>query len=91
MQHLFPCLFSFVQNEDISVKSFCSTTDISDIFHLPMSPEAFQQYEQLQQITQQMNLNQTTNDVWNFQRGDNYTSRKYYKFVYRAVDPPAPF
>jgi hypothetical protein len=91
MQDLYPCLFSFVQNEDISVKDFCSANDISDIFHLPVSPEAFQQFQQVQHLTQQMNLSQSTNDVWTFQWGDLYTSRKYYKFVYRSISPPAPF
>jgi hypothetical protein len=91
LHDLYPCLFSYVQNEDISVKEFCFAVDISDIFHLPLSPEAFQQFQQIQQFTQQLSLSQSNNDVWTFQWGDCYTSRKYYKFVYRSLNPPGPF
>jgi hypothetical protein len=91
MKDMYPCLFSFVQNEDLSVKEFCSTIDILDNFHLPLSPEAFQQYQEIQHLTQEINLIQNTNDVWTYQWGDYFSSRKYYKFVYRSVSPPATF
>jgi hypothetical protein len=58
-----------------------------DIFHLPLSPEAFIQYQQLQETIQNLNVIQQENDVWTFKWGDKYSSRKYYKFVHRLIDP----
>jgi hypothetical protein len=90
MQDQYQCLFSYLLNEDTSVKEFCSLDNIGDIFHLPLSPEAFQEYNEIQQITQNLNLSQSNNDTWTYKWGDSYTSRKYYKFMYRLVNPPTP-
>jgi hypothetical protein len=91
LQDKYPCLYSYVQDEDISVKQYGSLDNIADIFHLPLSPEAFEQFQQLQQDTQLTQIAQPNNDVWSYKWGDKYSSRKYYKFVHRLIDPPTPF
>jgi hypothetical protein len=91
MQETYPCLFSYAQDEDISVKLFGSLENIADIFHMPLSPEAFEQYQNLLQIAQNINNAQEVNDTWTYNWGDTYSSRKYYKFVHRLISPPLPF
>jgi hypothetical protein len=91
MQEQYKCLFSYVLNEDISVKEFCSLANMDDIFHLPLSPETFQEYHEIQQVTQDLNISQSNDDSWTFKWGNSYTSRKYYKFMFRLVNPPTPF
>jgi hypothetical protein len=91
LQDKFPCLYSYAKEEDISVADICYSNNISEIFHLPLSPEAFSQYQEVQVIIQNLNITQQDNDIWTFKWGDKYSSRKYYKFVHRLIDPPTPF
>lgn len=42
-----PELFSFVKNRHITVQQVCQSTHLHDIFHLPLSEEAFEQFTQL--------------------------------------------
>jgi hypothetical protein len=91
MQDIYSCLFSYVQDEDISVADYCSSGNILDVFQLPLSPEAFHQYQEVQGIIQNLNMIQDETDVWSYKWGDTYSSRKYYKFIHRLFDPPTPF
>jgi hypothetical protein len=50
MQNNYPCLYSYAVKEDSSVTEFCSTTDLMELFHLPLSPEAYNDWEQLQDV-----------------------------------------
>jgi hypothetical protein len=68
-----PCLFSFAQNEDISLSGFCTSENTEDVFHLPLSNEAFQEYQEVQQITHGLNLLQNNSDIWTFKWENNYT------------------
>jgi hypothetical protein len=84
MQDIYPCLFSYAQDGEISVANFSSSGNIIDVFHLPLSPEAFHQYQEVQEITQNLNKIDDENGVWSFKW-------KYYKFVRKIFDPPIPF
>jgi hypothetical protein len=91
LQDKFSCLYSYAKEEDISVADIYNSSNVSQIFHLPLSPEAFNQYQEIQVIIRNLNITQQDNDIWTFKWGDKYSSRKYYKFVHRLIDPPTPF
>ena len=69
LEEKYPCLFSYVLKEDISVSEFCNTTEASDKFHLPLSPEALQEWQHIQQsITNNLQLSDEI-DSWKYQWG----------------------
>lgn len=72
----FPELFSFVKNSRLSVQSVFDEEDLSDLFHLPLSEEAFIQYQQLSSIMDDIDL-QHGDDTWGYIWGSNtFTSSK---------------
>jgi hypothetical protein len=52
LQDKFPRLFSCARNKLISVAKFLCTTQMDELFHLPLSEEAWQEYQALQVIIQ---------------------------------------
>jgi hypothetical protein len=48
LQDKFPRLYSFAKNKSISVASILNTAQMEDLFHLPLSTEAWQEYQALQ-------------------------------------------
>jgi hypothetical protein len=59
LQQKFPILYSFAKNKQVSVVQFLVNNDIDSQFHVLLSDQAFQEYQQLQQLLQH---NQTTVD-----------------------------
>jgi len=56
-----PELFSFVKDQNMTVHSFLSMVDISDmthLFHLPLSSQAYAQFQQLSAILADFTLQQ---------------------------------
>lgn len=51
-----PELFSFVLQQDISLKDFMDYEDISGLFHTPLSARAFHQFTQLQVLLNNVQL-----------------------------------
>jgi hypothetical protein len=91
MQEKFPCLFSYAQSEDISVANFCSANNISDLFHPPLSPEAYSDLELIQEVVNEDIEINSNEDVWSYEWGAKFTSKKFYNFCFRNTTPPAPF
>jgi hypothetical protein len=92
MQYKFPRLFSYAKNKNISVAQFLINNQLHEQFHLPLSVEAFQEYQQMQQIIQQIQISSQNKDTWHYIWGNNrYTSAKFYHFPYRNIQPPPPF
>jgi hypothetical protein len=50
LQQKFPRLYSYAKNKYISVAQFLLSNNSQEQFHLPLSVEAFQEYQELQQI-----------------------------------------
>lgn len=63
----YPELFSFAKDQNISVQSFISLLDMdmSDLFHLPLSTQAYSQFQQLVIIMADTIL-QEGNDTWSY-------------------------
>jgi hypothetical protein len=86
MQHKFPRLYSFAKNRDISVAQFLANNQIQEQFHLPLSVEAFQEHQQMQQIIQQIQISSQEKDIWHYIWGNNrYTSSKFYHSSYKNI------
>jgi hypothetical protein len=56
LQNKLPRLFSFAKNKTISVAQFLLNNSIEQQFHLPLSVQAFQEYQDVQQIIQQIQV-----------------------------------
>jgi hypothetical protein len=62
----FPRLFSYDKNKNISVAQFLLNNQIEDQFHLPLSVQAFQEYQEMQQIIQQIQISDQNKDNWQY-------------------------
>jgi len=92
MQNNFPRLFTFAKNKKISVLQFLSNNNLESQFHLPLSEQAYQEYQTMQDYIQTIQVQQDTKDSWHYIWGSSsYTSSKFYNFPYKNVQPPAPF
>jgi len=92
MQSKFPRLFSFAKNKKISVLQFLSNNNLQSQFHLPLSEQAYQEYQRMQDYIQSIQVQQNTKDSWHYIWGSNsYIPSKFYNFPYRNVQPPAFF
>lgn len=73
-----PQLFSFARNKNVIVSQVYQAENLHELFHLPLSEEAFQQYEQLQVILLSMHVSDDK-DVWSYIWGTPvFTSHKAY-------------
>ena len=81
----FPRAFSFTKLEDASVADFLAITNIHTGFHLPLTPLARQELQQLQAQTTHTIPDGDKPDQWTYSWGAKYTSARYYKFFFRNV------
>jgi hypothetical protein len=81
----FPRLFSYVKNKNISVAMFILNNRIEDQFHLPLSVQAFQ----LQQILQNLQVSNSSRDSWEYIWGNSeYTASRLYHHTFKHFHPP---
>jgi hypothetical protein len=66
LQQKSPRLFSFAKNKNISVAQFLLNSLLETQFHLPLSVQAFQEHQQLQQLIQQLQVSENTKDTWHY-------------------------
>jgi hypothetical protein len=75
----FPELFSFTRKPKITLAEVKAAPNLHDLFHLPLSVEAFSQLKQLQDILHSVQISELS-DVWAYSWGSsNFSSRKAYK------------
>jgi hypothetical protein len=83
MQSLFPRLFSFALDSNLSVEEFCAEEDKADLFQLPLSQQAFGELQRLQQLLGQMHFDIQQPDKWSTTWPEgNFTSWMYYKHCF---------
>jgi hypothetical protein len=88
----FPRLFSFAKNKQISVAQFLLNNNIEQQFYLPLSVQAFQEYQNLQLFIQQTQITDQAKDSWSYIWGNStYTSSRFYHLSYKNLHPPKPF
>jgi hypothetical protein len=92
LQDKFPRFFSFAKNKLISVAKFLGTTQMEELFHLPLSNEAWQEYQALQDIIQGIQITEGEKDCWKYIWGKSeYSSSKFYNLHFNSIEPPRPF
>jgi hypothetical protein len=86
LAHHFPRLYSFARNSSISVNEVLSAEDLDSLFWLPLSEEAFDELQSLQDVLMTQTFDEQTKDVWLYQWGNaTYSSRKLYKLAFQNV------
>jgi hypothetical protein len=92
MQIKYPRLYSFAKNKNISVAQFLTNNTLEMQFHLPLSEQAYQEYQSLQDYFQTFQVQQGAKDSWHYIWGNStYTSSRFYNFPFSNIHPPAPF
>jgi len=77
----YPHLHSFVKNTRQSISAAVTISPLSRLFHLPLSTEAFQEMQELQQQLDTINIMDTP-DIWTYIWGTgSYSSSKAYKHL----------
>jgi len=88
LESKFPRLYSFARNKNISVARFLSNNTLEAQFHLPLSEQAFQEFQSLQELIQDLQVDQNSKDSWEYIWGSmNYSSSKCYNFPYKNIQP----
>ena len=83
-----PRAFSYVRNEDCSVKDFLTINSLDEAFFLPLSTQALEEVQHMQSLVTHITLDnsQNTKDVWTYPwRGRDFSASKYYKFCFRDM------
>jgi hypothetical protein len=81
LQQTYPELFSYCKDPFASVQKVKAESMPVTLFHLPLSTEAYVQFQHMQNMLQSVNLNQTP-DQWLYQWGSNlFSSSKAYRLL----------
>jgi hypothetical protein len=87
--HRFPRLFSYATNEDASVHAMIQMTNLQEGFFLPLSVEAYQEWQEVTQIIDEVHLSNQQFDERSFAWGAKYSPSKFYKFLFARLPQDA--
>ena len=90
----FPRLFSFAKNPQISVSSAAQLEYFEDMFNLPLSNQAFQEFLQLEILWEslQQRIQLGSHDSWSYIWGsDKFSASKAYHMMLGKKDCPPHF
>jgi hypothetical protein len=80
------------KNQQITVAQFLLNNQIESQFHLPLSVQAFQEYQDLQQLIQQLQMESEHKDSWQYIWGNNnFTASRFYHLPFKNLHPPRHF
>jgi hypothetical protein len=81
-------LFSFALNKDISIREALHTEDLFSLFWLPLSDQAFQELQSIQQLIVQLRSQPRPHtDIWKCSLNNGrYTSSSYYQFLFEGIN-----
>jgi hypothetical protein len=85
----FPRLYSYALDEDLSVADLAHVEDLSVYFALPMSVEAFREWQEVSLLIQATPLSANEVDHRTFVWGDKYAPSKYYNFLFGQLPKDA--
>jgi hypothetical protein len=89
-----PHLASFAKNKDISVYDTVHTKFLEDLFHLPMSAEAYLEFQELEVmcLEAQVTMQSSSKDIWTYIWGNaNFTVKKAYMALIGVQPAPVQF
>jgi hypothetical protein len=79
MSQTCPELFSFSKILNVTIQAAAQAPQFQDLFYLPMSPEAYDQFLDLSMAFHDLQLH-STEDVWSYIWGSaSFSSHKAYK------------
>ena len=94
LQDMFPHLFSFVKNKDATVHTILQTEYLEDLFHLPLTVQAFQEFEAMEDICIALRASDTLDctDTWSYIWGtEQFSVAKAYKVLMGVKVVPQQF
>lgn len=83
--------FSFAKDPFITVYEVLQCSDLSTLFHLPLSDNAFQELQAIQGLLANFNRDrvQDKNDIWSWSNSDkSYTAKRYYEMMIHSPITP---
>lgn len=86
----FPHLSSFAINPHITVKQAVEPVSMLDMFHLPLSVEAFEEFHEFVTLVEEHH-SQDTQDVWTYVWGSKYAAKKAYDWLHAGPAPHPAF
>jgi hypothetical protein len=87
-----PTIYSYARKEDISVQEFLTADSLTQLFYLPLSPEALAELRDIQNSCREIELREHSHDTWSYVWGDKeFTSSKYYQYNFRNINPHISF
>ena len=85
LSSIFPRLFSYASNPNVSVKQILEAEDLESVFSLPLSAQAFDEYLLIQDYLSIYNYDLQGTDQWSFIWGSQqYSSRKFYAYAFAS-------
>jgi hypothetical protein len=92
LEQKFPRLYSYAKNKDISVASFIQNNKFEQQFHVPLSVQAFQEYQEMYDIIHQTQISSEAKDIWSYLWGNaSYSASKFYHLPFKNVQALRPF
>jgi len=87
----FPRLHSFAIDKLASVKNILELDDPFDVFHLPLSTQAFEEFHEFNQLINQTrsSRNAEGNDLWSYSWGNHFLANNFYKTNFEHIEAPA--
>jgi hypothetical protein len=86
----FPRLYSFVLHDKMSAARVYEVDDISTLFYLPLSAQAFEELNQLQRMMSSSPL-EDRNDEWTYIWGGSYRAAKFYAHIHSHISVPSVY
>ena len=88
-QHQYPRLFSYAKDPTMSLQLAFQSEPLHSLFNLPMSGEAFNEFNLFSLEIESLRQNANNLDTWSYIWGSPlFTSHKYYKQTFSAIVPP---
>jgi hypothetical protein len=86
LKHTYPRLASYSRSDNISVLEVMQTEDLDSLFVLPLSQQALEDLQHLQAHLQGIPYDKHSQDCWKPIWGNDYTSRKFYKYIFDTIE-----
>jgi hypothetical protein len=89
----FPRLHSFAIDKLASVKNILDLDDPIDAFHLPLSTQAFDEFQEFNHLLNQISSTRNANDkdLWSYSWGTHFSAKMFYKMHFEHIQVPLFF
>jgi hypothetical protein len=82
----YPRLASYARQESISVFEVMQADDLETLFILPLSQQAFDELDSLQEQLQNISYDDSCKDRWTPTWGPSYSSQRFYSYVFSQIE-----